>query len=156
MRTAEIVSLVGEVVARWGAELVDVECAGTDRRPILRVYVDVPGGTTADACAELSRVLEARLEAGGLVGERYVLEVSSPGLDRPLRTRRDFARLLGRAVRVRTRTVPDPRELVGVLEEVGGEEDEAGFWITLRPERAREAVRVRGDDIVFARAHVPW
>jgi len=157
MRTAEIVALIGEVVTQRGAELVDVQCAGSDRRPVLRVYVDVAGGITADVCAELSRALEARLEASGLVGDRYVLEVSSPGLDRPLQTRRDFVRLIGRPVQVRIRAVDgNRRELVGVLEAVGGEGDEPGFWIALRPARAREAVRVRADDIAFARVQVPW
>jgi ribosome maturation factor RimP len=157
MRTGEIFALIGKVVAEQGAELVDVESAGSGRRPVLRVYVDVPGGTTADACARLSREIEARLEASGLVGARYVLEVSSPGLDRPLRTRRDFARLLGREVEVRTRASSEGRRaLVGILVEVGDEAAESGFWIALRPERTSEPVRVRADDIAFARAHMPW
>jgi ribosome maturation factor RimP len=156
MRTGEIFELIEKVVAEQGAELVDVASAGSGRRPVLRVYVDVPGGTTAEACAALSRAIEARLETSGLVGERYVLEVSSPGLDRPLRTRRDFARLVGWPVEVRTRGDAARPALVGILEEVGGEGIESGFWIALRPERAPEPVRVRADDIAFARAHMPW
>ncbi len=157
MRTGEIFALIEKVVAEQGAELVDVASAGSGRRPVLRVYVDVPGGTTAEACVELSRAIEARLETSGLVGERYVLEVSSPGLDRALRTRRDFARLVGWPVEVRTRAAAeDRRALVGVLEAVGEEAGGGGFWISLRPERAPESVRVRADDIAFAKAHMPW
>jgi ribosome maturation factor RimP len=156
MQTGEIFALIEKVVAEQGAELVDLASAGSGRCPVLRVYVDVPGGTTTEACAALSRAIEPRLEASGLVGERYVLEVSSPGLDRPLRTRRDFARLVGRPVEVRTRAGAGRPMLVGVLEEVGGEGVESGFWIALRPERAPEPVRVQADDIAFARAHMPW
>jgi ribosome maturation factor RimP len=157
MRTVEIVALIGTVVAEQGAELVELQSTGSERRPVLRAYVDIPGGTTADACARLSRAIEARLDASGLVGERYVLEVSSPGLDRRLRTRRDFARLVGRPVEVHTRRGGEaPRRLVGVLEEVGGEQGGGGFWIALRPERGRETVRVPADDIASAKAHMPW
>jgi ribosome maturation factor RimP len=156
MRTGEIFELIARVIAEQGAELVDVTSAGSGRRPILRVFVDVPGGTTADACADLSRAIEARLETSGLVGERYVLEVSSPGLDRPLRTRRDFVRLVGRSVEVRRRDDAGRPALVGILEEVGDEGTESGFWIALRPERSPEPVRVRADDIASARAHMPW
>jgi ribosome maturation factor RimP len=156
MRSREISDLIGEIVANEGAELVDFECGGSSHRPVLRAYVDVPGGTTIEACAELSRKIEARLDASDRVGERYTLEVSSPGLDRPLRTRRDFDRLRGRPIVVAMRReVAGRRELVGTLEAVGGEEGEA-FWLLLRPEAMEEPLRITADDIAFARPHLRW
>ena len=182
MRAREISDLIGEVVALEGAELVELQLSGSSRRPILRAYVDIPGGTTVDACAELSRRIEARLEAAELVGERYVLEVSSPGLDRPLRRRRDFARLVGRPVRLRLELSAEAgraaaraagstpgrsgrpaasREVVGVLEGVGGPggvggEEAGDFWIVVRPEGWEETLRLEAREIAFARPHVPW
>lgn len=155
MRGREISDLIADVVASEGAEVVDLEATGSSR-PLLRVYVDVPGGTTLAACAGLSRKIEERLDASGLLGDRYTLEVSSPGLDRPLRTRRDFNRLVGRPIRVGTRAeVTGAREIVGVLEEVGGWED-GPFWIALRPQGSAAALRLGEAEITFARAQMPW
>ncbi len=154
MNRAELSTLVADLVAGEGGELVDLEVGGSPRKPVLRAYVDLPGGTTVGACAALSRKIEARLESAELVGERYVLEVSSPGLDRPLLSRRDFLRLRGRAVRVRERPSPGPgREWLGVLEEVGPEGG-ADFWIMLRPPGAAEPVRLEAGEIAGAKAHV--
>ena len=89
-----------------GFELVDVQWAGSRKRPILRVRVDhadsVPGkGVTVDECAKVSRALEPWLDAHPGVPERYVLEVSSPGVDRPLNRLRDFQRFRGEQVAVK-------------------------------------------------------
>lgn len=134
---------------------MDLTLGVGSRRPSLRVYVDVPGGTTADALAKLSRKIEERLDATGVLGERYALEVSSPGLDRPLRTRRDFERLLGRDVALRT-AGGGPREILGVLEEVGEEPEGSGFWIRVRLARRDEPLRLVASEIESARAHTPW
>jgi ribosome maturation factor RimP len=89
-----------------GFELVDLRRAGTLQRPILQVRVDRPDsrpgqGVTADDCAVISRSLERFLEARAMVGPRYVLEVSSPGLERPLRSPEHWRRFVGRHVRVK-------------------------------------------------------
>lgn len=155
MPADEISTLIAEAVSAAGAELVDLRVAGSPRKPQLRVFVDVPGGTTAEACAELSRRIEARLDATGLAGERYTLEVSSPGLDRPLRTRRDFQRLLGKEVVVRIPTEDGEKELVGVIEAVTGEAGEQ-FSIVLRSGGTGGSLRLAREQILQARAHIPW
>ncbi len=156
MRAPEISALVGAVVAGEGAELIELEVGGSSRRPLLRAYVDVPGGTSVEACAELSRKIEARLDASGLAGERYTLEVSSPGLDRPLRSRRDFERLLGKTVAVWRRDAGEGgSELVGTVEEVGGE-GEGHFWLVLRPEGSAEPRRLDAGEITSAKPHLRW
>ena len=95
-------------IAGLGFELVDLRRTGTLQRPILQVRVDRqdsrPGqGVTADDCAVISRSLERFLEARAMVGPRYVLEISSPGLERPLRWPEHWRRFVGRHVRIRAR-----------------------------------------------------
>jgi ribosome maturation factor RimP len=98
-------------IAELGFELVDLRRAGTLQRPILQVRVDRPDsrpgqGVTADDCAMISRSLERFLESRAMVGPRYVLEVSSPGLERPLRWPEHWRRFVGREARVRAEAVP--------------------------------------------------
>ena len=96
-----------------GYELVDVQASNGGR--VLRLFIDKPGGVTVDDCADLSRHLTRLLAVEGIDYER--LEVSSPGLDRPLRKEGDFARFAGQKAEVKMRT-PDAtgrRRFVGVL-----------------------------------------
>ena len=93
-------------IAALGFELVLLEWAGSRNRPIMRVRMDRPGsGTessvTVDDCAQVSRALEAWLDEHEDVSERYVLEVSSPGVERPLVRHRDWERFAGRPVVVK-------------------------------------------------------
>jgi len=100
-----------ELEARVGAlgfELVEVEWAGHPRRPILRLRVDVadsePGhGVTIGDCERVSRALEPWLDTHSAMPEEYVLEVSSPGVERPLAKTRDWIRFAGREVAVHGR-----------------------------------------------------
>ncbi len=96
-----------------GYELVDVQASNGGR--LLRLFIDKPGGVTLDDCAAISRQLTRVLAVEGLDYER--LEVSSPGLDRPLRKEADFARFAGHKAQIRMRT-PDAsgrRKFAGVL-----------------------------------------
>jgi ribosome maturation factor RimP len=93
-------------IEQLGYELVDVEWAGSGRRPILRIRIDRPGagageGILADDCARVSRALEPWLDKVGSMPERHVLEVSSPGVERPLVRPRDFKRFAGKKIAVR-------------------------------------------------------
>ena len=99
-----------------GYELVDLRRTGTLQRPILQVRVDRPDsrpgqGVTADDCAAISRSLESFLETRAMVGPRYVLEVSSPGLERPLRWPEHWRRFVGRRARVRVVGLSGRREV---------------------------------------------
>jgi ribosome maturation factor RimP len=82
-------------------ELVELRRGGTKNRPLVEVRIDRRDGksVTVDDCARMSRTLEARLDESGLVPERYVLQVSSPG-DRPLRSPAEWRRFVGRWVSV--------------------------------------------------------
>jgi ribosome maturation factor RimP len=106
-------NVVQPVVTGMGYELVDVQASNGGR--LLRLFIDKPGGVGLEDCAAVSRQLSRVFEVEGIDYER--LEVSSPGLDRPLRKSSDFARFAGRKAEVRMRT-PDAtgrRRFVGVL-----------------------------------------
>ena len=100
-----------------GYELVDVQASNGGR--LLRLFIDKPGGVTLEDCAAASRHLTRVLAVEGIDYDR--LEVSSPGLDRPLRKEADFARFAGQRAEIRMRT-PDAsgrRKFAGVLRGVG-------------------------------------
>ncbi|HEX6644217.1 MAG TPA: hypothetical protein VF037_06045 [Gemmatimonadales bacterium] len=97
---------IRDLVDRLGYELADLQRTGTRDRPILKVRIDRPDsapghGVSAEDCRLASRALERMLEASPGIGERYVLEVSSPGIERPLRWVAHWRRFVGRRVRVR-------------------------------------------------------
>jgi ribosome maturation factor RimP len=109
--------VVAPAVAGMGYELVDVQASNGGR--LLRLFIDKPGGVTVDDCAAISRHLTRVLAVEGIDYER--LEVSSPGLDRPLRKEADFARFAGHKAEIRMRTADATgrRKFVGVLRGVG-------------------------------------
>lgn len=93
---------VRQQVGALGFDLVELRRGGTSRRPVLEVRIDRRDNTkvTVKDCAHVSRSLEPRLEGSGLVGDSYVLEVSSPGVERPLRHAADWRRFVGRRAKV--------------------------------------------------------
>lgn len=104
-------------------ELVDVEFKSGKSRSLLRVFIDKTGGVTLDDCENVSRQLSTLLDVEDLVKSAYVLEVSSPGLDRPFKTDRDYERSLGRFVRVHYSTEDGgSAEIAGALAEVNDAE----------------------------------
>ena len=85
-----------------GYELVDVEYLREGPQWILRIYLDKQGGVNLDDCSEFSRALGPALDVDDVVGTAYALEVSSPGLERPLKKPKDFERFAGKKVQVKT------------------------------------------------------
>ncbi len=88
------------LIEKEGLELVDLVLKGSGPTSILRVYVDRAGGITLNECAKLSEKLSDYLDLEDLIPHRYTLEVSSPGLDRPLVSEGDFKRKIGEEVKV--------------------------------------------------------
>jgi ribosome maturation factor RimP len=110
---AALQAVVEPVVTGMGYELVELQAANGGR--MLRLFIDKPGGIVVEDCAAVSRQLSRVLEVEGINYER--LEVSSPGLDRPLKRLADFVRFAGQRAEVKMRT-PDAsgrRRFVGVL-----------------------------------------
>ena len=99
-----------------GFELVDVEYVKEAGNWYLRAYIDKPGGITVDDCEGVNRELGDLLDRDDFIDESYILEVSSPGLGRPLKKERDFIRSKGEEVEIRTyRMVDRQKEFRGVL-----------------------------------------
>lgn len=97
-------------------ELVDVEYVKEGSNWYLRAYIDKPGGITVDDCEVASRALSELLDQNDFIEDSYILEVSSPGLGRPLKKEKDFQRSLGEEVEIRTyRAINRQKEFVGVL-----------------------------------------
>lgn len=101
MGAADLERLIEPLVEQEEAEIVDLRFAREGPRWMLRVYLDKPGGLTLDDCAYFSDRIGALLEESGVIERSYVLEVSSPGLDRVIKKEKDFERFSGRAVKVR-------------------------------------------------------
>lgn len=150
---SRLIAALEPIVEQAGAELVDLEVAGSHGRPVVRAYVDTEQGITLDECARLSRLLEAELERTGAVPERYVLEVSSPGIERPLTRRAHFERFVGREIDVRLYTKREGRKkYVGTLEAV--EDGEHGFRIVVRD--GQERWTFAEEEIARAKLHLRW
>jgi ribosome maturation factor RimP len=94
--------LADPIICSMGLELVEVEFKRTGREAVLRMFIDKEGGVTLDDCADFSRELSVLLDVEDFIPCEYNLEVSSPGLDRPLKTDADYERFAGRLIKVRT------------------------------------------------------
>ena len=118
-----IVELVRPAIEAEGLELFDVEIAGASHAPVVRVYVERPdGGTDMDAIAAASRTVSAILDEHDPVKGRYTLEVSSPGIDRPLRDIDDFAAHVGSAASVTlAQAVAGRKRFTGRIASVDGD-----------------------------------
>lgn len=97
----EVAVLIEPILEEMGIELVDVEYLSEGGRWILRIYVDREGGITLDDCVRVSREIEDVIEVRDFFRNSYVLEVSSPGLNRPLKKEKDFLRAVGKKVSIR-------------------------------------------------------
>lgn len=106
----KIESLVMPILNDLGMELVDLEYKREGRSSALRLFIDKPGGVTLDDCAAVSREVGAILEVDDPIGTAYRLEVSSPGIDRPLKKPADFERFAGQLIKLKTRGLIDPDE----------------------------------------------
>ena len=103
MLTDSLVEAFRVRLEELGYDLADLRIGGTAGRPLVQVRIDwppsdIPRGVSVDDCSKASRALETWLDAGGPLGPRYVLEVSSPGMDRPLRWPRHWVQFVGRDV----------------------------------------------------------
>lgn len=115
-RIPQIQALIEPILAVQQIELVELICRPQGGQLLVRLLVDRVGGVTIQHCAQLNQRIGQALDATGVIQGSYVIEVSSPGLDRPLATKRDFERALGEELRMDLKT-QDGRtsELQGML-----------------------------------------
>ena len=142
MNRSEIENKVREFAAAAAAdkgfELVHVEFTGAGKQAAVRVFIDKEGGITHDDCSSMSQALERELEPADLISGRYVLEVSSPGIERGLYSESDFARFAGEAAKVKTHSPIDgQKNFKGTI--IGVDEGEIVF-----------------DDLTNGEVRIPW
>jgi ribosome maturation factor RimP len=118
----KISELAGSVAEQQAVEVVDVELSGSSRKLLIRIFLDKEKGVTLDDCSHFSRALSALLDVEDPVPAAYILEVSSPGLDRPLKALKDFQRSIGKLVRIITKSrIEEQNVFTGRLARVEGE-----------------------------------
>ena len=133
--------LLGPILEENHFELVDVEYVKEGGSWYLRAYIDKPGGITVDDCEIVNRALGDLLDEEDFIEDSYILEISSPGLGRPLKKERDFARSLGEEVEIRTyRMVNKQKEFRGILKAYDKD------TVTIEEEE--------GQDQIFERANI--
>lgn len=109
-------ALLSPIVESNGFELVDVEYVKEAGNWYLRGYIDKPGGITVNDCETVSRAFSDKLDEDDFIEDSYIMEISSPGLDRPLKKEKDFARSIGKLVEIRTyRPIEKQKEFCGEL-----------------------------------------
>jgi ribosome maturation factor RimP len=128
------------IVAEYDFELVDVEYVKEGSTWYLRAYIDKPGGITVNDCEMVSRRLSNILDEKDYIEDSYVMEISSPGLGRPLKKEKDFKRSLGREVEIRTYCMIDKsKEFIGILKDYDDK------TVTIEPDDGTLKTFERGD-----------
>jgi ribosome maturation factor RimP len=143
-----ITELVEPSLRQLGVELYDAEWDARGRTPVLRLVIDKPDGVGLDDCARVSNAVSAVLDAYDPIEDRYELEVSSPGAERPLRNEEDWRRALGKRVNVRFRH-GDESEVVleGTLVEIA----ESEVVVQAREGKTLVPVGIAKADVLAAR-----
>jgi ribosome maturation factor RimP len=131
-----------------GVELVHVEFTGGARSPVVRIFIDKPGGVTHEDCSEVSQHVSTVLDVEDFIPGAYTLEVSSPGLERGLYSRADYERFAGHLAKLKTReAINGQRNFRGRIAGVEGEE-------VLFDDRTSGLVRVPLAEIVKANLEI--
>lgn len=119
---------IDSLITSMGYEFVGIEWRQQDRHVVLRIYIDKPAGVTLDDCTKVSRQVGAMLDVDGSIQGRYVLELSSPGIDRPLFEIGQYRKQIGQRIKLNLRVaIQDRRNWVGVLLRV--EEDQIDLLV---------------------------
>ncbi len=142
---AKVKEIIEPVIKGLGVALEDMELRKMGRRVFLRVIIDKEGGVTIDDCEQVSREIEAQLDVEDPIPYPYTLEVSSPGLDRPLKTPGDFKRFCGKTARIVT-SAPVENQTFFIGEIIGAGDTE----VTLLLSKDKK-INIQYKDIVRAR-----
>ena len=138
------------VLAQAGYELIELQLSRTGQDAVLRLFIDKDGGVTLDDCTAATRLVNPVLDTADLIAEHYMLEVSSPGIERPLRKEAHFAQYAGERVRVTTHgPVGGRKRFTGILKGVQDglvELDCDGTAVSMHLENIDRARLVPGHD----------
>lgn len=136
------------IIESAGVELIALEVKGKVGQQFIKVFVDVPGGITLAKCEVLSRQFLDCLDIEDIMPGKYRLEVSSPGVNRPLKTSADFYRNLGRAVKVIYQDDINEEDFEGKIVKVSNE--------TVQIEGKSETKQISISKIKFGKIKLPW
>ena len=150
MITPQIRDAIAAAVERKGVHCIDLVIRGDRGKPVIEVFVDAEQGVTSDICADVSREVSGTLEKADLLPGQYRLDVSSPGIDRPLKFLWQYRKHIGRRIQVRFRADVIDRSIDGILAVVGENA------ITVQTKTAPEPIVVKFAAIVEARIPAPW
>src|SRR2546426_868849 len=142
MLTESLVEAFRARLEALGFDLADLRIGGTPNRPLVQVRIDCPPrNVTVEDCSRVSRALEQWLDVGGPLGNRYVLEVSSPGIERPVRWHRHWVQFVGRDVNVKLAGMGRGRARIVAVPGPGkvGLQPQGGPGRTFRLDEARDA-----------------
>jgi ribosome maturation factor RimP len=118
----KVADLIEPILKEMGFELVDVEFLSKHGKWVLQLFIDTEQGVTIDDCVLVSRELGDLIETRDIIEHEYVLEVSSPGIDRPLKKLKDFQWAVGKKIKVKTaEPVNGRRNFTGILEGLNGD-----------------------------------
>lgn len=146
-------SIATPIVRALDLELVDVECAGQGARTMVRVFIDKPNGVNVSDCEQVHLSLSHALDVQDPIPHAYTLEVSSPGLDRPLKRREDYVRSIGKLVNLKLARPSDGQWRVsGRLRSL----NEEGVLLEISGSKQVEAKLVAWDAIGQARLEVEF
>ena len=124
--------ILNPMMEEHGFELVDVEYVKEAGNWYLRFYIDKEGGITVDDCEAVSRIFSDKLDELDFIEDAYIMEVSSPGLGRPLKKEKDYVRSMGKEVEIRTyRPINKEKEFYGILSAY----DESSVTITTEEQK---------------------
>ncbi len=146
----EISTTVAPILDRRGAFLLDVNVRFERRARIIQVFADTDDGITINECAEISRELSRELDAGDRLGPApYQLEVSSPGIDRPLKLLRQYHKNIGRRFHVKFKSGTEPATMTATMVSVVDDQ------ITFQEENG-EPISLSFDQIIESQEELPW
>lgn len=149
----ELVDLLTPLIVSENYELVELQYQREGENWILRIFVDKPGGITIDDCAKLNEKIGRYLDEKEIIPQRYILEVSSPGLDRPLKKESDFQKVTGRLVRINVfAPVEGERHFLGRI--LGIEEGKVKLSISEQKNSGNHQISISLDNISNARLEI--
>lgn len=150
--------LVTNELEALGYELFELRSGGTKNRPVLDIRIDRTDGekVTVEDCARASRAIEAKLDQAALAGAQYVLEVSSPGIERPLRNAADFRRFIGRDAVVTSEAVEGGPDAGSREVRITGVEGGDGDEIIVAEDGGGKSLRIPMRAVKKARLAFNW
>lgn len=144
----KLTEIAQKVIDKHNLELVRAEAVGSIKNPTVRVFIDKPSGISHEDCAAVSRDLSAVLDEIDFISSAYLLEVSSPGLERELYSLKDFSKFVGNLAKVKTRKpIEGQRNFRGKIKAVEGDE-------IIFADKINGEVRFKFDDVAKANLEI--